>query len=85
MKTVWKYQLVIRDGLQHLSIPEGARIVHVGMQWDTPTFWLEVNPEAALEFRTFQVYGTGHEIPNSNIFIGTAVGNPFVWHIYERK
>ena len=83
MKTVWKYRLDLLDGQQVIKMPKGAQVLSVDMQHDQPTLWAEVDSEAPMEPRYFQVHGTGHPIANGGVFVGSAVGVPFVWHIYE--
>jgi len=83
MKEVWKYPLRLLDGQQVVKMPTGAEVLSVGIQGSTPTIWAEVDPAAKMEPRYFQVHGTGHPISNGGVFVGTAVGVPFVWHVYE--
>ena len=83
MKTIWKYPLDLLDGQQVLKMPKGAKILSIDIQGGLPTLWAEVDPEANPEARYFQVHGTGHPISNGSAFVGSAVGVPFVWHIYE--
>lgn len=57
---------------------------------ETPVveFWAEdvsPAPEGALLLRTFQVFGTGHPLPDGAEWRGTADRDPagLVWHLYE--
>ena len=47
--------------------------------------WSEVAGSEYGPARTFQVYGTGWDIPDGAIWIGTAprTTNGYVWHLYE--
>jgi hypothetical protein len=83
MKTIYKYPLQLADGAQEVKMPKGAHLVHVDLQHGDPTLWAEVDTEAASEVRLFQVHGTGHPIKHDGNYVGTAVGVPFVWHVYE--
>lgn len=83
MKTIWKYPLNLSDGQQVHKMPKGGTVLCVHMQYGLPTLWAEVDPDEAMEPRYFQVHGTGHPVANGGVFVGTAVGNHFVWHIYE--
>lgn len=83
MKSVWKYILQPKDGQQVFLMPKGATILSVAMQHGVPMMWVEVDKEVSREPRNFQVHGTGEPILNGGVFVGSAVGVPFVWHIYE--
>ena len=65
-------------------VPVGGRVLHVAGQGDVPCVWIEVGGEVAVEEeRTFQMVGTGHPVPESATYLGTAHCGPFVWHVYE--
>ena len=82
MKTIWKFPLRLVGGIQYLSIPKDARLLHVGDQFDTPSLWFEVDEDAEREELGFSVVGTGHPVSGGE-YLGTAVGSRFVWHIYQ--
>lgn len=48
-------------------------------------FWAEAGDNGAgNQPRLFQVYGTGHPLPNTAKWVGTCDRiNGFVWHLYE--
>lgn len=79
MRKVWKYEVTLSPTL----MPFGAKIVHVGMQGHDPYLWAEVDPDAPTEDRHFVVVGTGQDIPESSVHVGTVLDRPFVWHVYE--
>ena len=86
--TIWKYHVPV--GTQKLQIPKGGIIRYYGLQDDEPYLWIEVDPKEAPEQRTFSVYGTGHNIRQTDYhltYIGTIIGHrgKFVWHLYERE
>lgn len=91
MKQVWKYQLEVRGRSQKLQIPVGATLLHAAQQThDTISLWFEIvttgdeEDGPTEEARWFQVYGTGHSIPEPLTWIATTPGL-YVWHIYEDK
>lgn len=87
-KTIWKYVLIPEQ--LTVSIPEGATILTAREQGDDICIWAEVYTENPLETRTFEIFGTGHDIPVGIMidrkYIGTAVllGGRYVFHVYER-
>jgi hypothetical protein len=87
-KTIWKYILIPEKLI--ISIPEGATILTACEQGGDICIWAEVCPESPLEKRTFEIFGTGHNIPCdmgvSRQYIGTAVlfKGTYVFHVYER-
>lgn len=48
-------------------------------------FWAEGTPGEAATPRTFQVFGTGHPLPEGAAWRGTTARTPqgLVWHLYE--
>ena len=71
-----------------IYMPNGAKILSVGVQGLSLMLWAEVDPKRTEYPRHFEVFGTGHElhsdIGTSREFIGTAFMEDLVWHIYER-
>lgn len=61
----------------------GHRIVHLAVQDDELQMW-SVGPwDGPIETRTFEVHGTGHDIPGDRVYVGTVQAPPFVWHVFE--
>ena len=83
-KLVWKYPLEMLE-MQTIQIPAGAKLLHVDTQGtERPVLWAAVNPDMPMENRRFVVVGTGHlEIPKDCVYVGTAVGPVYVWHVFE--
>lgn len=82
MITIFKYELKITDE-QRIDIPEGAKILSVQMQRDTPCLWAMVNTKNKLERRKIAIIGTGNPCwcPDWD-FIGTIQERVFVWHVF---
>ncbi len=89
MKTVWKFAIQPLH-VQHVKMPEGAKILCVGVQNGEAFLWAEVDPSAKETHRRIQVEGTGHEmhdeLENDRRYIGTFFlsGGELVYHVYER-
>lgn len=91
MKTVWKYELSLADGVQVLSMPVGSTIVKVDTQvleadaTNEIQLWAEVNTSAPTEMRGFIVVGTGHPVQAPSTYIGTALtySKKLVFHVFE--
>lgn len=89
MKTIYKYELEVKDGIQEVYMPDAADIIHVGEQNGKICMWAEVDTTNISEQRYFHVIGTGHPIPNTkgiptrSNWTGTVQMPPFVWHVYE--
>jgi len=92
MRSIWKYQLRITDA-QKLEIPTGFRIRHVApaplLEWDKSprdemvNLWVEVDPNAERVPIIFYIVGTGHPLPPTGIYIGTApMPSGLVWHVF---
>lgn len=90
MKAIWKYPLKMVD-LQIVELPLGSTIVSTGFDPSRQLcIWATVDPE---EKQTFGypvfILGTGHSMPDdidhpNARFIGTAVDETFVWHVFTR-
>jgi hypothetical protein len=89
MKTIWKYELDLKDGAQQVESPVPGTFLACGMQHHKLCLWLEVRDEGDRTItRDFYVVGTGNPIPadaylhRGTAFHATALGQ-FVWHVYE--
>lgn len=86
MKTIWKYNLFTTD-LQFISMPQGAEILCVQAQFDSPVIWAIVDSkEQNYESRSIAIYGTGNPVPEiKQKYIGTyqILGGSFVGHVFE--
>ena len=80
---IWKYQLGNYPGRVDISVPKGGVVRSVGLQDALCQVWIEVDPQAPVEPRHFEIMGTGQEIPRIHAYCGTVLAPPFVWHIYE--
>jgi len=83
---IFKYGLPMSYKEDVVLMPEGAKILSVDQQNDTPYLWALVNPSAPLKAKRFNVYGTGHVVPlNPGVFIGTVLlmDGALVVHVFE--
>lgn len=81
--SIWKFTLT---ELMQVSMPTGARILHVHEQNAVMRLWAVVDPAKDREIRRFHVVGTGHPIPEKiGAYIGTVHmrGGELVFHIFE--
>ena len=84
--TVYKYQLNPNQATQ-LELPIDAMPLKVDVQVGVLCLWAMVNPDAKTEARTFEVFGTGHPMPDfKRRFINTffVQDGTFVFHAFER-
>ena len=91
MRTIHKYQLALNvDGVQMLSIPIGAKIVHCMLQGNNPCIWADVDTEETeQEIREFIIIATGQSLDPykyadtiHKASIHTLAGE-FVFHVFE--
>ncbi len=84
---VWKYTLQIEDS-QEISMPAGAQILTVQMQYGQLALWALVMPEAEPVSRTILMRGTGHgvDIALRLKYISTIqdLAGAIVWHFFEK-
>ena len=85
MATIYKYTL--EPGRTKLQMPQGAQVLTVQMQNGTPCLWAKVDPTRSTELRIFDVYGTGHTMPDDPRLMYVATfqmdGGALVWHAFE--
>jgi len=82
---IWKFDLAIQES-NTITMPEGAEIVHVGVQYGTLRIWVKCDPLKPDTNRVFRIFATGHEFDERDlIHIGSVFteGGLYVWHIFE--
>lgn len=83
MRTMWKYKLELTDEVQDIQVPHKAVLRLVAMQRGEVALWFEVLSGLPKYTRTYIVRGTGHEVPDGAVYVGTCFCSPFVWHVFE--
>lgn len=81
MKQVLNWSIKINDDEQYVG---AGRVVLVGpgVMGDELRVWTE-ETETEPDQRVVRVFGTGHNIPNAAVHLGSVVAKPFVWHVYD--
>lgn len=82
MKTLYKYPI----DQETILLPEGAEILHIGLQNDEPFVWAIIDPEIKLMRCYLFVFGTGVFLPaNEMEFIKTLIcyKGSIVLHIFK--
>jgi hypothetical protein len=81
MKVIYKYRIpVISEVL--VRMPEGARILNVGLQNEQAHMWVEVNLNGKMEDYFFRWVATGEQYDRGE-YVGTLHTPPFVWHLFR--
>lgn len=87
IKKIYKYQIDV--GNLTVDMPEYAEILSVQVQRGVICIWALGDPEQPLRKRTFDIFGTGHDIQCNGgierIHIGTVQfnGGDLVLHVFE--
>jgi len=83
--TIWKYNLGLTTNIQPFDIPIGAKFCYSGPDPDDnlPALWFLVDLDAKTEQRVFQVYATGQQIADQQLYLGSARQGAFMWHVFE--
>lgn len=82
-REVRRYEVPVDDRPHALTL--GGPILAVGCREPhVVEFWAMHDPAVTWR-RWFHVHGTGHELPDLAVYVGTAVapGGRFVWHLFE--
>jgi len=88
-KSIWKFELKIDTDFT-IEMPKGASVLSAQAQKETICIWAIVDTEAEKEKRTFEVYGTGHDLPSDiekdRMLIGTVqlMGGALIFHVFEK-
>lgn len=81
---VYRYEVKV-DGYWH-NFELSGPIVHVASRngaTDVVHFWALANVGTPFTAK-LRVFGTGHEVPEDTVYRGTAIAEPFVWHLFEQ-
>lgn len=87
MNVIWKFVLTPKM-VQMVRMPRGAKIVHVGEQFNAPVIWVLCDPHAPTEDRKIGTLTTGQYFDAAEMqYCGTFMlnGGQFVGHIMEPK
>lgn len=86
MRTIWKYELEVTRR-QDIEMPKGSVILSLHVQGGIPCIWVECDPDAEKELRSFEIKGTGHAIEQgvNRRYIGSFQlrGGNYVGHLFE--
>lgn len=78
MSQVYRWPLGIHDEPQTIG---GGSVALVGLG---PEGHLNVwTIESAGSTRQVRIFGTGHPLPIGAVHLGSAVMDPFVWHVFD--
>lgn len=84
---VWKYDAIPAETFA-ISMPRGAKPLHVAVQHGKPMLWALVDPLEPLVTHRFYMVGTGHDRPelmrHDVFYVGTfqMEGGALVFHIF---
>lgn len=85
-QVIYKYPLRL-NSVNVASIPQGARVLTVQTQNETPCLWALVDPNKILEERIFEIFATGSMLPLSGNwnYISTfqLENGVYVFHCFE--
>jgi hypothetical protein len=90
LREVWKFKVPHASEGRRISMPTGARVVHVevfGVGSDETVWaWAIVEPGSDRVERQVAHFATGVPIPGDWDYVGTAVNSAtsLVWHVFER-
>lgn len=86
MITIWKFTFPISDSFT-LSLPVGAKFLHLAVQDTVPCMWFLVDSTARTVERRFQLRGTGHDCAGlgDRQHLGSFMlhGGSLVFHLFD--
>lgn len=83
MRAVRRYEVPVDDRDHRINL--GGPVLAVGCREpEVVEFWAMYD-DAVTWWRTFRVFGTGHELPPLAVYLGTtpAPGGRLIWHLFE--
>lgn len=66
------------------ELPDGAELLHVGMQDGKACLWARVDPAAPLATRDIAIVATGEVCPEDAVYVGTIFPEGLVLHVFDR-
>lgn len=91
MLTILKYSVTLAgfNDVTKVVMPKNAKILTVGAQGNDVCIWAEVQSDEEDVIRSFEMFGTGHEMDYGRCikreYLGSAfIESGFVIHVYER-
>jgi hypothetical protein len=88
-RRMYRYEVPV-DDQSHLIPLSGLSDAYGPLHVEAVTahlveFWAEQDTNALTRARAFQVFGTGHPLPDGATWVGTCtrLNNGLVWHLYE--
>ena len=89
MKTIWKFPIKVGDIIT-IEMPLYSQVLTIQSQFDEPMMWALVDPKQIKETRYFEVFGTGHSVPDLDAtkqrnYINTfqVHGGSLIFHLFE--
>ena len=77
----------ITDDVQFIQLPQGFKFIHFEMHGKNPCFWAIVDKRKKLCEYQFVITGTGQDIPESAVWLGTCLdqrsSSTLVWHLHH--
>ena len=89
VKSIFKFNLETTDS-QTVLMPKGAEILTIQNQHEDAELWALVDPNAPLEERIIEIFGTGHpvhcDMGVERKYIATyqLSGGNYIFHAFER-
>ncbi len=80
MTVIYKFELRTVTTLQ---LPRSAVVRAVAWQGMGIHMWIELDPDKEPVHRKFVVAATGEPTPTGGAYVGSAISNLLVFHVYE--
>jgi hypothetical protein len=81
---VYRHPLKVGGGWQEVRL--SGPVVHIACRAgdpDTVHVWALEDAGTPYTAR-LGVFGTGHPVPDESVYRGTAISEPYVWHVFEQ-
>ena len=84
-RAMFRYEVPIDDDSHIFDLSHSPVAVAAPSDSGPVEFWCEHTDDASVVTRAFQVFGTGHRLPDGAKWIGTCprTRGGLVWHLYE--
>ena len=84
MRTIHKYPIKLVFDVQTIDMPISAKVLHFAEHINGLWLWVELDDEAPVNPRHFQVIGTGGKVPGKSRHVATILDGSLVWHLYVK-
>lgn len=86
MRSVWKFPFTPAGECEVMATDSfEVALVALDPQTKEPAIWIDDQRSGRSPDypRRFKIFGTGHEVPDQAVHVGSVIQQAMVWHVYK--